>query len=440
MKLHDAATLDLPEWLHELVARTVAQMYEAVLGGEITPAQAEEQLLELVRELGREVLSVGLSERYGRHQGTHRPCDCGANQRFMGYRTRTMMTLLGPLRYERAYYRCSACKTGHHIGDDAIGLDEHSCSLPAQEAISLVGCELPFEGARNLLTRLTGLDVSNSHVRRVAEEHGARLEQEALAERQALFAGELKLLPEGAPNRLYVVLDGLKMLFVDDWHETKIGSVYETKAGKDGIDEPVAVTHVCGAWEGPEQFGERLYQEAARRGVERAGELVVIADGAPWIWNLVAEHFPGAVQILDFFHAAERLYEVGRAVYGEGTAQAREWAEANKERLWQGRVDGVLRSLRAVRPPPGDGREAVRLARGYFAANRRRMDYPSYRARGYHVGSGVVEAACKTVAAARCKRSGMRWTKDGAQSVLSLRCQLLNARWDQYWKPLKAAA
>ena len=337
MKLHDAATLDLPELVEELVSRTAAQMYEAISGDEMTVAEAEERVVELCRALGREILSAGLSERYGRQQGPRRPCECGDEQRFEGYRTRTIMTLLGPIEYERAYYRCPVCRTSRYLGEDTIGVDEYGCSLPAQEAMALVGCELPFRCARDLLMRLTGLDVSTSVVRRVTEEHGARVERAAVREREALFAGELELLPEGAPQRLYVTLDGLQMPFVGDWHETKIGAVYEARVGEDGVDEPVASTYVCGAWEGAEQFGERLYQEASRRGVERAGEVVVIADGAVWIWHLVAEHFPGAVQILDFFHAAERLHEVGRAVYGEGASPARQWAEANKERLWQGR-------------------------------------------------------------------------------------------------------
>ena len=440
MKLRDAATLDLPELLHELVSQTATQMLAAICDGETTVAEVEERVLELSREMAREVFSTGLSERFGKHQGPRRPCDCGEDQRFLGYRARNVMTLLGQVRYTRAYYRCSACRAVHYAGDDEIGAGQCGCSIPAQEAIALVSCELPFESARNLLVRFTALDMSVSLARLVTEEHGAHLEQEALAEREALFRGELELLPEGSPKRLYVTMDGLQMLFLDDWHEAKTGAVYEARPGKDGIDEPFATTYVCGAWEGPEEFGKRLYQEAARRGVERAAEVVALGDGAPWIWNLALEHFAGAVQILDWYHAVERLHVVGRAVYGEGTAKARKFAEANKGRLWEGRVNSVLRSLRALRPPTGEGREAVRQAIGYFGTNRGRMDYPSYRARGYQVGSGVVEAACKTVAKARCKRSGMRWSKAGAQSVLNLRCLRLSGRWDAHWKPLKAAA
>ena len=132
-----------------------------------------------------------------------------------------------------------------------------------------------------------------------------------------------------------------------------------------------------------ETFGVRLYQEARRRGVEQASEVIVVADGAPWIWNQMDEHFPQAVQILDFYHASERLYEVGKAVYGEGAAAGKRWAEANRSRLLRGQVGAMLRSLGELRPPTAEGQEAVRLAEGYFKSNRGRMRYDRYRARGY---------------------------------------------------------
>ena len=131
---------------------------------------------------------------------------------------------------------------------------------------------------------------------------------------------------------------------------------------------------------------------------------------------------------------------MGRAVYGEGGQAARRWAERNVGRLRAGDWKGLLCSLKALRPRHTAGQEAVRLALGYFTTNRQRMDYPAYRARGLMIGSGVVEAACKHVVATRCKRAGMRWSRPGLQAILSLRTQLLNQRWDQYWAPLKSAA
>jgi len=439
MAVRDAAEVDLPAPVLELVLARARSMW-AASGGELSPAEAEERVQELSQGLGGEMLGLGLSQCYGRQEGPERPCECGARQRFVSYRGKQAMTVLGAVRYERAYYHCTHCGAGYHIGDEALGLEGSSYSVPAQEAIALVCCHVPFAEACALLRRLSAVEVSNTQAQRLTEGHGQELEQALSVERAQLFVGEVELAPAEAPSRLYVTLDGLKLPFVDAWHEAKLGSVYEVVPGEDGIDQPTTVTHVCGAWEGPEPFGERLYQEAARRGVERTAELIAIADGAPWIWNLVAEHFTSAVQILDYYHAAERVHEVARVVYGEGSARARAWAEARCQWLWDGGVDRVLRSLRALRPAHAEGRETVRQALGYFTSNRQRMDYPSYRARGYHVGSGVVEAACKTVAAARCKRSGMRWSREGAQAVLNLRCLFLNGRWDHHRQPCKRVA
>jgi len=439
MEVHDAAVEDLPEYLQQLAVVLAVQMHEVFSAEGLSAAEIEEQLTELLREVGQEALGQGLSEKYGRHRGPRRLCGCGLVQRFERYRSKLVMTTLGPVRYERAYYRCASCGRTHYEGDAEVGLLSGSFSLPAQEAVALVCSEVPFETGREMLGRLTGIEVSNSHAQEITNRHGQELERRAQSERDALFAGELEVLPEGRSDRLYVTLDGLKMPFTDDWHETKIGAVYDVRVGADGIDEPRRVSYTSGAWESSEPFGRRLYQEAAHRGIEWAHEQVAIADGAEWIWKLVDEHFPRAVQILDFYHATQRLHEVARAVYGDGTDTAREWAEANRGRLWEGRLTDVFRSLRNLKPTTETGREAVRTAIGYYQENRRRMDYPAYRAKGYHIGSGVVEAACKTLAAARCKRSGMRWSKDGAQSVLALRGQRLNRRWDSYWKPLKAA-
>lgn len=406
----------------------------------MTPAQAEERVVAEGRKLLGALLGAGWEERYGRHQGPRRACACGGQQGFVNYRERGIMTAAGLVRYRRAYYRCAQCGATYYCGDEALGLAAGYCSLPAQEMVSLVCCELPFGRAMALLGRLSGVQVAASYAEEITGRHGARVEQQQAQERAALFAGELEYLTAAAPERLYLTLDATETLFLDSWHESKVGAVYEGEPDGEGQDEAVRISYVSGVREECEPFGKRLYQEACRRGVEGAGEVVALADGAPWIWNLVAEHFPQAVQILDFYHASERLYAVGKAVYGEGAAAGKRWAEANRERLVRGQVRGMLQSLRALSPPTAEGREAVRLARGYFETNRQRLRYAEYRARGYQIGSGVVEAGCKQVVGARCKGAGMRWTQAGAQPVLALRCLLLSHRWDQHWHLLKAAA
>jgi len=440
MTIHDTAAQVLPERVAERVLAVAGELWQQLTGGELSPAQAEEALAAGGRKLLGELLAAGWAERYGHQQGPRRACGCGGQQRFLGYRERGVMTVVGPVRYRRAYYRCAQCGATHYCGDQALGLADDYCSLPAQELVSLVSCELPFGRAVELLGRLSGVQVAASLAEKITSRQGEPVEQAQAQERAALFAGELAYLCPTPPPRLYVTLDGTQTLFTDSWHETKVGAVYEGEPDAQGQDEAVRTSYVSGVREEHEAFGKRLYQEACRRGVEQAQEVVAIADGAPWIWNLVDEHFPQAVQILDFYHASERLYEVGKAVYGEGAAEGKAWAEANRSRLLRGQVGAMLRSLGELRPPTAEGQEAVRLAEGYFRNNRGRMRYDRYRARGYHIGSGVVEAGCKHVVGARCKGSGMRWSQAGAQQVLALRCLLLSHRWDQHWQLLKAAA
>ena len=441
MTIHDTATQVLPERVSKQVAGLVSQLWQEVTEGELTPAQAEERAVELSRQLGRELLAAGWEQRYGRQQGPQRPCACGQRQHLEGYRQKWMATALGATRYRRAYYRCRECGRTYHAGDRELGLEGGSYTLVAQELTCLVASELPYARGGALLERLTGLGLAASHAERITGRWGAAVEQQQAQEREALLAGELEYLPATAgPERLYLSADGTQTLFTDSWHESKVGVVYEGEPDAQGQDEAVRASYVSGVREESEAFGARWYQEARRRGVEQASEVIVVADGGPWIWNLVAEHFPQAVQILDFYHASERLYEVGKAVYGEGAAAGKRWAEANRSRLLRGQVGAMLRSLQALQPRTEEGREAVRLARGYFQSNRSRMRYAQYRARGYHIGSGVVEAGCKQVVGARCKGAGMRWTQAGAQHVLALRCLLLSNRWDQHWQLLKAAA
>lgn len=431
---------DLPDALREQVLSLARRMLQAVMQPNASAAEAEEQVRELSCEIGQAVLSTGLSARFGQQEGTGRACECGHTQRFESYRSRQVMTTLGPVSYRRAYYRCRSCRATHYVGDAALGLVDTKFSLPAQEAISLVSSEVPFERVQFLLSRLSSLRVSISHAQQVSQDHGTELLRVAQRHCDQLFAGQLEALPESREHRLYVTLDATKTRLRDDWHETKLGAVYDVKAGRDRMDEPLRTTYVTAVHSGVEHFGRALYQEAARRGVEHAAQVVVVADGAPWIWNLAAEHFPGATQILDFYHASERIHTVARAVYGEGTRKAKQWAEGNVARLREGNCDGLLRSLRALEPRTQEGREQVRLAIGYFTTNRCRMNYPSYRAQRMHIGSGVVEAGCKHVVGARCKRAGMRWTKQGADTVLALRTLSLNQRWEEYWNPIKRAA
>jgi hypothetical protein len=167
----------------------------------------------------------------------------------------------------------------------------------------------------------------------------------------------------------------------------------------------------------------------------------VLGDGAPWIWNLAAEHFPQGVQIVDLYHAKEHVWEVAHAVFGRSTTGTA-WAMAACSVLEQGQVEAlvcVIEALPPIPPEPGQARSIPERAVDYFTTNAQRMRYPVFRAQGMHIGSGIAEAACKTIVSTRAKRSGMRWTPEGLDALLPLRVFVLNATYDSFWEETYAA-
>ena len=174
-------------------------------------------------------------------------------------------------------------------------------------------------------------------------------------------------------------------------------------------------------------FGWRLWQEALRRGVLSSDEVVVLGDGAHWIWNIAEKHFPRAVQILDWYHATEYVWNAASAIWGEGSAERTEWAQAQLDKLWESKVDEVLVELQRWR----ERGQAVEAALSYYTEHQTRMDYTSYRARGLQIGSGSVESACKQLVSARLKQAGMIWDAPGAEAVAVVRAWLLSERWEE---------
>jgi hypothetical protein len=210
------------------------------------------------------------------------------------------------------------------------------------------------------------------------------------------------------------------------------------------VDVPKGpITYVAGLLTAAD-FGVQLYAEAMRRGVERARQVVILGDGAQWIWRLAEEHFPGAIQILDFWHASQHVWKVAQAVWGEGSARTAEWAEAViADHLIVGDVIGLLlaiRSLPTVAPKPGEKKSVPEQALEYFSNNAPRMRYLEYRARGLEIGSGTVESAGKRVVGQRCKAPGMRWSEEGLTAILNLRTHVLNDRYDLALADLQEAA
>jgi len=215
----------------------------------------------------------------------------------------------------------------------------------------------------------------------------------------------------------------------------------QTKWDSEGypIRDPDSTTYT-GAMETAEEFGRRLYVEAWKRGWSRAQKKIVMGDGAEWIWHLAQEHFPGAFQIVDLYHARQHLWELARKLHPQEEKQQRAWLKRHQKRLLdQGKIEKLVESLRSIKTRDAEVAEKIRTEAEYFERNTARMRYPQFCQQHLFVGSGVIEAGCKTVIGSRLKRSGMFWTVRGANAILALRCCHLNGRFEDYWEGRRAA-
>jgi hypothetical protein len=224
--------------------------------------------------------------------------------------------------------------------------------------------------------------------------------------------------------------------------DTKLGCVFtQTTSDKEGypIRDPDSTTYT-GAIETAEEFGKRIYLETWKRGWSRAEKKVIMGDGAEWIWNLAEQHFPGALQIVDLYHARQHLWELARKLHPNDEVNQKTWIKIHQRRLLdKGKIEKLVIALRSIRSKNAEVAQKIRTEADYFERNAERMRYPKYRRQHLFVGSGVIEAGCKTVIGSRLKQSGMFWTVRGANAILALRCCHLNGRFEDYWETRRAA-
>lgn len=410
--------------------RTVASWWQEHVQG-LGLAEAEALALELSRGLAQAMLEAALSQSTGKqsYQGAQRPCaGCGGAARFVGYRTRWLRTLCGDQQVARAYYHCAACHTGALPWDQEAGLNERLFSPGLKALVSECCARLTHREVEALLARVLGLELEESSQQEVVGEVGSRLRAAEGAQIEACFE-RLEALPPApaprtgeapAPARLYVGIDAAKAHTGGSWHDVKCAVVYP--GDRAGCKRYAARQEEAAA------FGPRLYVQALAAGLDGAEEVVVLGDGADWIWNLAAEHFHGATQILDYYHAAEHLWKLAAALYGKESPQGQRWATHRCRDLKEHGPKGLLRALARRKTKGAVAQEELRLARGYFRTHRQRMDYPGFRKRGLMIGSGPVEAACKVVVGQRLRGAGMRWSEAGADAMLAVRTAVLNGQ------------
>jgi hypothetical protein len=308
-----------------------------------------------------------------------------------------------------------------------------------------------FQDTHEVLERLLGIPLAVSTLEDVVLEVGGRL-RAAEDERVRRLFGEDQLpaadalLAQVVGKRAYLCMDAAKAHTDGAWHDIKVATFFpglppSAKTAEKRPWDEVGPKRYLALQEEAESFGKRVYTFALRLGCERVRELVVLGDGAEWIWKLARHHFSDAQQILDFYHASEHVWEIAKRVFGEGEAVGAQWAEGCVERLREEGPRGLLGSLKELRPRELSAatRAAVIKEIQYFRRNRRRMQYPTYRSQGLMIGSGPVEAACKSVVGGRLKGTGMRWSGAGADAMLAIRSEVLAGRYDEIAQYARAA-
>ena len=385
------------------------------------------------------------------------PCPCGQKARYREMRSRRVLTAVGQAEFARPWYLCPHCHHGQCPADAALDIEKADLSPGVRRMLALIGSQVPFDHGRRQIELLAGLQVTAKSVERTAEAIGSDIAQGEQREIQRAVQLDLPIIIGKPVPILYVQMDGTGVPVVKKetlgrkgktdgqpahTREVKLGCVFtQAKWDKEGyaIRDPDSTTYT-GAIESAEEFGKRLYVEAWKRGWSRAAKKVVIGDGAEWIWNLADQHFPGAIQIVDLYHAREHLWELARKLYPHGQAAQKAWMKIHQKRLLdKGKIEKLVEALRSIQTSHAEVAETIRLAAAYFESNAPRMRYPKFRRQHLFVGSGVIEAGCKTVIGSRLKRSGMFWTVRGANAIMALRCCHFNRRFEDYWDARRAA-
>ena len=437
----------------------MAQELEALLGRLLRQDGLDLEASEwavrgAMHEVGAVLLGKLLNSELGRARAKVK-CRAGHAVAFVDYRRKEITTVVGQVEFRRAYYHCAECGVGVLPEDQALDLVGTSFSPGVRRLMGRVGGKESFNEGRIDLEELAGIKVQTKAVERVAEAVGAEIEGLLQRERQVVI-NDQKVVPLKSVAKLYVSVDGTGVPVIKSetagrrgksltgeshTREAKLGCVF-TQTAVDEKGRPVrdeASTTYVGAIETAAEAGWRIYGEAARRGLRRAAQVIVIADGAPWVWGIAAEHFPEAVEIVDLYHARQHLADLSKLVYGVGSQKAKQWTTARLAQLDEGQIESLLLSLRRLRPTAPQTQEALRQTISYFENNRQRMRYADFRRQQLFVGSGVIEAGCKTIVGQRLKQSGMRWSRRGANAIIALRCAQLSGRWQEFWE-MRAAS
>ena len=417
----------------------ISGLFERIAdGAELSSESLETGVWEICKESCREVQEHIYAEFHSDYRGTTIECECGSWKRFVNKRSRFHRTLFGRIRVWFSYYRCDDCGASVMLGGSRFGSDGNAYSAKLRRSMSILSSHLPYRQASELFFELTGERISVVQFERVANDVGRGFEA-IESDSSSRTLNKCSCESDLSPENLYVSVDGAMVRIENEWRECKVAAVFDGTVGDDGSPRQGQTTYQAGIWDAAD-FGERAYLEAQCRGSSNAKRLIVLGDGAKWIWNQSDTHFPDAIEILDWYHACEHLWEVAREFYGEGKERCRNWVDAQKGLLMGNKVGVVIRNIDKLKARTKRQTKVQKTNLGYFRRNRKRMRYGTYRKQGLFIGSGAVESACKHLVQQRFKGAGMRWSNDGFKHLMAIRTAWKNNRFDKHWSQYKKAA
>jgi len=403
----------------------------------------ERTIRQVLYRLGNIMLHGWLMWLTMRYPPANRLCPhCGEEAKYQRKRWGKLYTMFGTVWCKRAYYLCSACQRGHYPLDEQLGLRPNAMSAEMERLAAMTGTQMAFGKGSALFEALTLVSLSDQSLDKATQAYGEEVRQREEAwYAETLEADSLLQRERESPRpvRLYAAIDGgrVQVRAPQDedqpWRELKVGAWFEAKgqppkqANGQWSIQAQNITYYTDIAQA-EDFGRLAWATGVQRDAHRARELIILGDGAAWIWKLADTHFPQAVQIVDWFHACGYIAPVAKVAFSHQHQQT-PWIEQVKAALWQGDLEAVIAACsQHIDPQRPD--DPAQKALTYFTNNRQRMDYPTYRANGYQIGSGTIESGIKQIAEKRMKVSGARWNEDSARLVAKARAAFLSGQWE----------
>jgi len=378
-------------------------------------------------------------------------CACGLPMESLGQKDKPLTTILGEVPYRRSMFQCPACGETRYPGDEILDVVGTSRSPGLRRMMARAGSQATFKEGREDLRVYAGIEVSAKDVERVAEHIGQEMETWSKEERKQVLAQELPMRPEKTIPVMYVCYDGTGVPMTRTelagrkgkqadgsalTREAKLGCVFtQTTVDEKGfpVRDPESTSFI-GTIESSDKFGWRIYAEAVRRGLYNAEQVVILGDAAEWIHSIKEEHFHNAIQIVDLYHAREHVSILCNHLFA---GDEREVCR-HRMRWWtlldEGKVEKIVQQATLNLPLNSEAREKAESEIAFLNKHKEMMRYADFRKRGFFIGSGVMEAGCKTVIGLRMKQSGMEWSLRGANAIISLRCVMKSGRLEDYWE------